>query len=47
MLHPQLGQPSLSPASTTLTFLLEEIGTPLFPPRPSFLLVHLQGQRCL
>ena len=43
----QLAQPSLSSASTTFLFLLEEIGTSLFSPVPCLLLVHLKGKRCL
>ena len=38
----QLAQPSLSSASTTFLFLLEEIGTSLFSPVPC-----LKGKRCL
>ena len=39
--------PSLSRASTTSLFLLEEIGTSPFSPVPCLLLVHLKGKRCL
>ena len=43
----QLAQPSLSSASTTFLFLLEEIGTSLFSPVPCLLPVHLKGKRCV